>query len=175
TIWLNGRQSGDEFLERMPLDRVWEIHLAGGMELDGFWFDAHSGAIPDALYAIAEQVIPRLPNLGAIIFEIFPSFVPLVGLDLVVEQMQRLHALLALRSQRRQVHPAAPLRAALSSPPEGAVLPQAWEKTLAAVVTGQPSAVQSGHEPPEDPGLKIVPGPVLECLALLFVAARPLT
>jgi len=175
TNWLNGRQSVDEFLERIPLDRVWEIHLAGGMELDGFWLDAHSGAIPDALYAIAEQVIPRLPNLGAIIFEIFPSFVPLVGLDLVVEQMQRLHALWALRSQRRQVHPAAPLRAALSSPTEGAVLPQAWEKTLAALVTGQPSEEQVDQELREDPGINIIRGLIQEFRASMIVGTLRLT
>src|SRR5262245_9284997 len=80
---LNRRQPIDEFLASVPLERVWEVHLAGGMEVDGFWLDAHSGAIPDALYAIAEELIPRLPNLGAIIFEIFPSFVPEVGLDMV--------------------------------------------------------------------------------------------
>lgn len=40
---LNGRQSLDEFLDLAPLDRVWEVHLAGGMEVDGFWLDAHSG------------------------------------------------------------------------------------------------------------------------------------
>ena len=90
---LNGRQPLDAFLDDLPLERVWEVHLAGGMELDGFWLDAHSGAIPDALYSVAEQLIPRLPNLGAIIFEIFPSFVPVVGLDLVEEQIHRLHAL----------------------------------------------------------------------------------
>lgn len=70
---LNGRQPLDEFLEAAPLDRVWAMHLAGGMELDGFWLDAHSGAIPDALLAICETVVPRLPNLAAIAFEIFPS------------------------------------------------------------------------------------------------------
>jgi uncharacterized protein (UPF0276 family) len=84
---LNGRQSMDEYVDQLPLERVWEIHLAGGMELEGFWLDAHSGAIPDPLYAIAERIIPRLPNLKAIIFEIFPSFVPVVGLDLVREQI----------------------------------------------------------------------------------------
>jgi uncharacterized protein (UPF0276 family) len=84
---LNGRQPLDEYLHQLPLDRVWEIHLAGGMERDGFWLDAHSGAIPDSLYAVAEELVPRLPNLKAIIFEIFPSFVPVVGLELVREQI----------------------------------------------------------------------------------------
>ena len=67
---LNGRQTVDDFLSQVPRYRVWEIHLAGGFEMDGLWLDAHSGAIPDHPLAIARRVIPALPNLKAIIFEI---------------------------------------------------------------------------------------------------------
>jgi uncharacterized protein len=205
---LNGRQSVDEFVAALPLERVWEIHLAGGMELDGFWLDAHSGAIPDALYAIAERIIPRLPNLGAIIFEIFPSFVPEVGLDLVREQMQRLHALWALRSQPGLAHvpekwepvfrkghaplnesrahpdstqsgcalvPPAPLPTALSSAREGEAPPQAWERALGALVTGQRSDDLLGRELRADPGVDIVRGLIQEFRASMIVGTLRLT
>ena len=134
----NGRQSVDEFLDQLPLDRVWEIHLAGGMEVDGFWLDAHSGAIPDALYAISERVVPKLPNLGAIIFEIFPSFVSIVGLDVVEEQIHRLRALWARRAAVER-----PLRSmattTLDSPPAEVLVPEVWERALGALVTRQPA------------------------------------
>ena len=42
---LNGRQSMEKYLSQIPLEDVWEVHLAGGSELNGFWLDAHSGAI----------------------------------------------------------------------------------------------------------------------------------
>jgi uncharacterized protein (UPF0276 family) len=173
---LNGRQSVDEFLERIPLDLVWEVHLAGGMELDGFWLDAHSGAIPDALYAIAERVIPRLPNLGAIIFEIFPSFVPEVGLDLVAEQMQRLHALWALRRRSDDVHAVSP-PLAVSSPAVngGAASPQAWEQALGAVVTGRPPEHQIGRELRGDPGTGVIRGLIQEFRASMIVGTLRLT
>ncbi len=172
---LNGRQSVDEFLDCIPLDRVWEVHLAGGMEMDGFWLDAHSGAIPDALYAIAERVIPRLPNLGAIIFEIFPSFVPEVGLDLVKEQMQRLHSLWALRSQPGEVRSVSPLHAVSSPVSEETVQPVVWERALGALVTGQRSDDPVGQELRADPGVNIVRGLIEEFRASMIVGTLRLT
>jgi len=47
---INGRQSVDDFVAEIPLERVWEVHLAGGFEMDGYWLDAHSGALPDPLF-----------------------------------------------------------------------------------------------------------------------------
>src|SRR5204863_1075375 len=37
---VNGRQPIEEFLDQLPLERVWEVHLAGGFEMDGFYLDA---------------------------------------------------------------------------------------------------------------------------------------
>ncbi len=85
---LNGRQAINKFLEEIPLERVLEVHLAGGMEVDGFWLDAHSGAINDHLVQIALDLIPHLPNLKAIIFEVFPSFVPAIGFEVIKEQLE---------------------------------------------------------------------------------------
>ena len=51
----NGRQKVWEFLSQLPLDRVWEIHLAGGFEWGGYWLDAHSGAIPEPLFALSRD------------------------------------------------------------------------------------------------------------------------
>jgi uncharacterized protein len=39
---VNGRQPVEDFLAQLPLDRVWEIHLAGGFDMEGLWLDAHS-------------------------------------------------------------------------------------------------------------------------------------
>ncbi|MEE4239741.1 MAG: DUF692 family multinuclear iron-containing protein, partial [Anderseniella sp.] len=39
-IWtneVNGRQPATQFMAGLPLDRVWEIHVAGGMMVDGYW------------------------------------------------------------------------------------------------------------------------------------------
>ena len=94
-IWTNarnGRQAVKDFLAAIPLDRVWELHLAGGFEFDGYWLDAHSGAPADEVFDLAEDLIPALPNLKAVIFEVFPSFVPLLGADGIRAQIRRLEA-----------------------------------------------------------------------------------
>lgn len=69
----NGRQPICEVVNQLPLERVIEMHLAGGQEYGGYWVDAHSGLADPELMDIARQVVPRLPNLKAITFEIMPS------------------------------------------------------------------------------------------------------
>ena len=171
---LNGRQPLDEYLEQLPLERVWEIHLAGGMELDGFWLDAHSGAIPDALYGVAERLIPHLPNLRAIVFEIFPSFVPVVGLDLIREQVERLHALWSQRIFN--VRPR-PFHQPFERCPEvvGSPAPDLWERALGGLVIGRPCEDQLGVELAADPGIRVIEGLIQEFRASMIVGVLRLT
>src|SRR4029453_5953432 len=46
---LNGRQTVEKFLSQIPLDRVWEMHVAGGFEMDGYVFGGYLVALPDAM------------------------------------------------------------------------------------------------------------------------------
>lgn len=98
---LNGRASVREVVDRLPLERVWEMHLAGGMPMSGYWLDAHSGRVPLPLLELAAEVIPRLPNLGALLFELLPEHVDSVGLDGASEQVGELARLWDLRSPQR--------------------------------------------------------------------------
>jgi len=79
-------------LQALDLSHVGELHLAGGMELDGFWLDAHSGAIPDAVWTLLDWTLPRCPNLGGVTFEVFGSWVESVGLARIRADLQRLRA-----------------------------------------------------------------------------------
>ncbi len=95
-IWtneLNGREKVKDFLNDIPLERVWEVHLAGGLEEDGYWLDAHSGEIPEKLLEISRNVIPMLPNLHVIIFEIYPSYVNEIDSSIIREQLEELKRL----------------------------------------------------------------------------------
>ena len=143
-IWaneLNGRQSVSQYLEQLPLDRVWELHFAGGFKHRGYWLDAHSGAIPDAVLDIATDLIPKLPNLGAVIFELMPSFLPQFGLDRIINELEKLHSLWALRSENTKLAAAAenPLQQNTSLlpnlPHETTISPAQWEDKLGALVT----------------------------------------
>jgi len=142
------------------------------MEVDGFWLDAHSGAIPDALYAVAEAAIPRLPNLSAIIFEIFPSFVPVVGLELVEEQLHRLRALWSHRAAAANVSSPRPI--IVRSRDDSELMPGAWERALGALVTGQP-ADGAPADLRQDPSIRIVNGLIFEFRASMIVGTLRLT
>ena len=75
----NGRADIHDVLACLPLERVWEVHLAGLEFAHGHWLDAHSNAVDDELVEIASDVVADLPNLGAIIFEIAPDRVDRFG------------------------------------------------------------------------------------------------
>ena len=77
-------------LQALDLSHVGEIHVAGGMELDGYWLDAHSGAVPDAVWALLDWTLPRCRNIGGVTFEVFGSWVEHVGLARIREDLQRL-------------------------------------------------------------------------------------
>lgn len=96
----NGRQSVADALASIPLERVWELHLAGGMEVSGYWLDAHSGAVPPEVMEIAAGLIPHLPNLGAVIFELLPQHLPGFGIDNVQRQLEALQRLWDMRAPR---------------------------------------------------------------------------
>jgi uncharacterized protein (UPF0276 family) len=95
-VWTNarnGRQPVDEFLAQLPLDRVSEVHLAGGLERGGYWLDAHSGGLSPELEALAADVLPQLPEVRVVVYEILPEFVVPRGeqaLRPVLERVQRL-------------------------------------------------------------------------------------
>lgn len=83
----NGRERVADVLDALPLQRVVEMHLAGGSALDGYWLDAHDGLVPERLVELAAAVVPRLPALGAIVYEILPAYVARVGLDRIDRQL----------------------------------------------------------------------------------------
>src|SRR2546430_1363005 len=42
------------FVRTLPLDRVIEIHLAGGQTFDGFYHDLHNNAAPDPVWEMLD-------------------------------------------------------------------------------------------------------------------------
>ena len=89
----NGRQPVDGVLAELPLDRVLEVHLAGGFEAQGFWLDAHHGPPEGELLALARRVLPRLPNLRALIWEAVPESLAALGVGGVRAILADLHRL----------------------------------------------------------------------------------
>jgi uncharacterized protein (UPF0276 family) len=78
------------FLQELNLDNVVEIHIAGGMEYDGFYQDAHSGISPDGVWELLGWVLPRCRNLGGVVFELLGSWYVDVGEDRLIAQLSRM-------------------------------------------------------------------------------------
>ncbi len=85
-----------EGLDRFPLDRVVELHVAGGSEFEHggrrFADDDHS---PDPLpetWKLLEEILPRATNLRALVYECERN-----SLDAVVPGFERLRALVGAR------------------------------------------------------------------------------
>ncbi len=95
-VYTNARNHGFDpmsVLAELDLDHVGEIHVAGGMELDGVYLDAHSDAVPEPVWALLEWTLPRCRNIGGVTFELFGSWVGDVGLEAVATDLRRLKRL----------------------------------------------------------------------------------
>lgn len=132
----NGRQSVSEFCGSIPIERVWELHLAGGETEHGFYLDAHSGLVEPELMEIAAALVPRLPHLRAITFEIMPERVAGASLPEIARQLGRIRD---LWNSRHRVY-AKDISPSHILPSEDPALddPDSWERLLGSAVTGLP-------------------------------------
>jgi uncharacterized protein (UPF0276 family) len=87
----NGRQIVDDVLGEVPLDRVLEVHVAGGFEFQRYYLDAHVSAPDPELLAKLDAVIPMLPNLQAVVFEAVPESLISLGTDGLRGVLETLH------------------------------------------------------------------------------------
>jgi uncharacterized protein (UPF0276 family) len=53
----------------LNLDAVTGIHLAGGAEVDGLYYDAHAFPVSDEDIAWLERLLPNLPNCHSVVIE----------------------------------------------------------------------------------------------------------
>jgi uncharacterized protein (UPF0276 family) len=128
----NGRQRVADVLAALPLERVCEMHLAGGMEKDGYWLDAHSGTVPLDVMALASEIVPAMPTLGAIIFEVSSQFLDAVPPALFLRQMEKLHLL-----WERAGHKVSPRPQGRRRSGEGGD-PSRYEQALVRALAGPP-------------------------------------
>jgi hypothetical protein len=163
----NGRQALSEILDLLPLDRVWEVHVAGGMPLGRYWLDAHCGLVDEALLERVAETLGRLPNLGALVFEILPQYIASIGPDRISRQIEDLVALWRRRPPVKVLmQPAEAIER--HSPNEEATCDiVAWERTLGRIALGWPPLGKEAADLAEDPG-----GAVFEQLVREFRSGR---
>lgn len=57
-----------EYLESLPLERVVEVHLAGGLWSEGQYVDTHTRSVPEESWRLLEWLVPRT-DIRAVIIE----------------------------------------------------------------------------------------------------------
>jgi uncharacterized protein (UPF0276 family) len=67
------------FVEKLDLQHVTEVHIAGGSVIDGMYTDSHAGACPDEVWNLLAFVASRAQNLKAVTFEFHESYYSLLG------------------------------------------------------------------------------------------------
>jgi uncharacterized protein (UPF0276 family) len=86
----NHKQDPKQFIERMPLERVVQLHVAGHSRLDnGLIVDTHGDAVVDGVYALLEYTLARTGPLPVLLErdQNFPSF------DELLAELARIHAI----------------------------------------------------------------------------------
>jgi uncharacterized protein (UPF0276 family) len=145
-LWANERNcrgSIASVIDALPLDRVWEVHLAGGEAHGRWWLDAHGGAIDPDLVAIAAEIMPHLPNVGAILFEIAPDRAERFGEVALLEQIETLHRLWERRPPEPRPVDRHPAPVWLRSTPGISV--REWEGVIAQAMLPAAAGTAASH------------------------------
>jgi hypothetical protein len=102
TVAENEGFSPEEYLTRVDLTRVIEIHVSGGSYSDPAWLpggrvlrlDGHDSAVPDAVFRLLEDVAPRCPNLRGVTLERMEGTVTAADVPVLRDEMRTLRRLI---------------------------------------------------------------------------------
>lgn len=149
----NGRQPVEDVLDALPLDRVLEIHVAGGFELEGYYLDAHIGGPDLELLSLLASTIPRLPQLRAVMFEAVPASMVSLGAAGLRAILQALHRICDGTPVEQPFRPAGMTPRPAVGPPadHGVEGTREWERRLAAY-----TARASAEPPTDDPAMQLL-------------------
>jgi uncharacterized protein (UPF0276 family) len=83
-----------EFLNELELTKVRELHVACGVEHNGFLLDVHSQLTRRSTVQLAQYVISRSKgNAGTLVYEFMPEAVPGLGREAIAEELYRLRVM----------------------------------------------------------------------------------
>jgi len=85
----------DRFLDALDFGAVRELHVAGGTEIEGMKLDVHSREVQPATVALAARAAAAAPAVWGATYEVLPEAVPVLGHDVIVNEVTRLRAALS--------------------------------------------------------------------------------
>lgn len=59
-----------QYVDRIPLDRVLEIHVAGGQWIDGWYHDLHNDHVPEPVWELVQHVLERSRSVRGVTLEV---------------------------------------------------------------------------------------------------------
>jgi uncharacterized protein len=59
-----------QFLRTIPLDRVIEVHIAGGVRIEDWYHDFHCAPVPEPVWEMLAHVLRNAPKLEAVTLEV---------------------------------------------------------------------------------------------------------
>jgi len=167
---INGRQTVKEFLKQIPLERVIEIHVAGGFVHGKYYLDAYSGISSDHLFEITTKTVKMLPNLKALVFEMLPGYLS-SSLNNFRSQFDQMQWIWDKRGTDIQLK-----RKPLQKPvPDAQYSPQNWEYTLGNLVLGRDIANNLAQELSQDPAIETIKELIYRFRTGAIVDSIPLT
>ncbi|MBC9933652.1 DUF692 domain-containing protein [Chitinophaga qingshengii] len=78
-----------DFITALDLEKVIEIHIAGGNEMAGMYTDSHAGPCPEAVWELLVYTLPLVPNLCGITFEFHESYFHLLQFEGINRELNR--------------------------------------------------------------------------------------
>ncbi len=93
----NGGWSTEAYLARIPMERVVQIHLAGGRRVGELWIDSHDRPVEPEALGLLDQVARTAPQLRAVTIEWDESVPPL---SVALEQVEAVRAVLSKAGRR---------------------------------------------------------------------------
>lgn len=76
-------------LEKLDMERVVEIHVAGGSQHKGFHLDVHSNHTPEPVWELLKWVLARAPNVKAVVYELLEQALKAVTEEGVCHNLER--------------------------------------------------------------------------------------
>jgi uncharacterized protein (UPF0276 family) len=78
-----------DFIGALDLDRVVELHIAGGNDMAGMYTDSHAGPVAAKVWDLLDGVVKECPNLCAITFEFHEGWYDAMGAEGVLGEVRR--------------------------------------------------------------------------------------
>jgi len=69
-VYINASNHGFDpykFLRSIPLERVVQLHLAGGIQKEGKWVDTHNQPVPEEVFELTDFIVANAPVKGVLL------------------------------------------------------------------------------------------------------------